>query len=182
MSVEIAAGAIQLLPFRVEEAAELLPAIDDPDIRRWNRFGEQNEHVLEDLRRWIEARSDGTGTALGWAVRAALSGELLGQVSLLHIDHDQRDAELGYWLLPHSRGRGVGTTAALAVTRYAFEAMDLRRVQLFHAVENPASCALATRAGFVYEGTHRQSHRYGDGLWHDEHSHARLASDPYPPS
>jgi RimJ/RimL family protein N-acetyltransferase len=177
VSVEIVAGAIQLRPFHVDEADELLPALDDPDIRRWNRFGPRTDESPADLRRWIEAGSADGGSVLRWAVRAAVGGDLLGQVSLLHIDWDQADAEVGYWMLPNARGRGVGTTAVLAVTRYAFEAMGLLRLQLFHAVENTASCALATRAGFAYEGTHRRSHRYGDGIWHDEHSHARLASD-----
>ena len=44
-------------------------------------------------------------------------------------------------------------------------------------VDNPASCRVATRAGFALEGTHRSSFRYGDGRLHDEHSHARLAAD-----
>ncbi len=151
--------------------------MDVPEIQRWNRVGPRRRALAGRPASLDQARSDDAGSTLGWAVRAAVGGGLLGQVSLLHIDRDQRDAEVGYWLLPHARGRGVGTAAVLAVSRYAFGALDLLRLQLFHAVENTASCALATRAGFAYEGTHRQSHRYGDGLWHDEHSHARLASD-----
>ena len=44
---------------------------------------------------------------------------------------------------------------------------------------NPArTCRVATAAGFALEGVARQSYRYPDGLFHDEHLHARLASDP----
>ena len=32
-------------------------------------------------------------------------------------------------------------------------------------------------AGFVQEGTLRQSYRYADGAYHDEHLHALLSTD-----
>ncbi len=36
---------------------------------------------------------------------------------------------------------------------------------------------MATAAGFMHEGTLRQSYRYPDGRYHDEHLHGILASD-----
>lgn len=47
-------------------------------------------------------------------------------------------------------------------------------------LDNPVSCRVAERCGFRHEGTLRSSHRYGDGVYHDEHLHGRLASDPVP--
>jgi RimJ/RimL family protein N-acetyltransferase len=44
-------------------------------------------------------------------------------------------------------------------------------------VENAASCGVARKAGFLLEGTLRESYRYADGRFHDEHLHARLATD-----
>ena len=67
-----------------------------------------------------------------------------------------------------------------AATRFAFEALGLNRVELFHAVDNPSSCGVATGAGFALEGVARQAYRYGDGVLHDDHMHARLANDPPP--
>ena len=40
-----------------------------------------------------------------------------------------------------------------------------------------SSCRVAEIAGFGLEGRLRQSYRYPDGVYHDEHLHARLASD-----
>ena len=47
-------------------------------------------------------------------------------------------------------------------------------------MENDPSCRLALRCGYLVEGTARQSFVYGDGLRHDEHLHARLATDDVP--
>ena len=71
----------------------------------------------------------------------------------------------------------MAAAAVRTAARFAFEVLGLQRVELFHAVDNPASCRVATKAGFALEGTHRSSFRYGDGRLHDEHSHARLAAD-----
>ncbi len=76
-------------------------------------------------------------------------------------------------------GQGSGTRGSvggrgLAV---AFDELGLHRVYLYHAVENPGSCGVARAAGFVQEGTLRQSYRYADGAYHDEHLHALLSTD-----
>jgi RimJ/RimL family protein N-acetyltransferase len=55
--------------------------------------------------------------------------------------------------------------------------LRLHRIELCHAVANPASCRVADRAGYRAEGTLRESYRYGDGRRYDEHLHARLATD-----
>jgi RimJ/RimL family protein N-acetyltransferase len=74
----------------------------------------------------------------------------------------------------------VAVRAVILSVGIAFGELDLHRMQLFHAAGNEASCQVAGRAGFRYEGHLRQSYRYGDGTFHDEHLHARLASDPDP--
>jgi RimJ/RimL family protein N-acetyltransferase len=46
-------------------------------------------------------------------------------------------------------------------------------------VNNPASCAVAMRAGFAAEGIERAKLRYGVERF-DVETHARLATDPAP--
>ena len=67
-----------------------------------------------------------------------------------------------------------------AATRWGFKSRGLIRLELFHAIENAASCRLAQRCGYLTEGTTRQSFVYGDGQRHDEHLHGRLAVDGWP--
>ncbi len=63
-----------------------------------------------------------------------------------------------------------------AVSRWAFDALDLHRIELCHSISNPASCRVAEKAGYRMEGLLRGSFRYADG-WHDEHLHSRVADD-----
>jgi RimJ/RimL family protein N-acetyltransferase len=107
-------------------------------------------------------------------------GSVIGQVSLHHLDLGSGNGEIGYWMVARARGRGIGAACVDAATRYAFDVLELHRVELFHAVENEASCRLALRCGYAVEGTLREAYEYGDGVRHDEHLHARLRSDPDP--
>ena len=111
-----------------------------------------------------------------WAV-ADPSGRLVGSVSVHKIDPDQADAEIGYWVAPWARRQGHAARAVVAASRFAFAQLGLHRLYLYHAVDNPGSCMVARAAGFAHEGTLRQSFRYSDGVYHDEHLHGLLVGD-----
>jgi RimJ/RimL family protein N-acetyltransferase len=174
--VEIVAGRFQLRPPSVREAADFLAMIDDPTARLWNPVPSVTN--LAEAEDWCRHRADWSdGEAATFVVYDATEGKLLGTVSLHHIDRLQESAEIGYNVAPWARGQGVATAAVRSVTGWAFGALDLRRLVIFHATGNEASCRVAAKAGYVLEGELRSSHRYGDGELHDEHLHARLASD-----
>ena len=121
----------------------------------------------------------GTSTPPGpSATRPA--GAVLGYVSLHDLEPRHLSGEVGYWVLPAARGRGVGRRAVAAASGYGFGALGLNRIELFHAVDNPSSCGVALGAGFALEGVAREAYRYGDGLLHDDHMHARLRERPAP--
>jgi RimJ/RimL family protein N-acetyltransferase len=173
--VEIAAGAYQLCIADPDlDAAEVLVACADPLLRLFNT----GPATLEDARAWCSGRRDWSdGTHASWLVKDT-AGTLLGAISLFEIDRKSLGCQAGYWVAAPARGRGVASSALAAAGRFAFGGLGLNRVELFHALENEASCRTALRAGFPLEGTHRKSYRYGDGVLRDEHSHARLATDP----
>jgi RimJ/RimL family protein N-acetyltransferase len=172
----VAGEGIVLRPFTADDVPSLAAAFADPAVVRWN----PGPSDADGVRAWLERRNDWSdGTHASWAVGDA-TGALLGSVSLHALDADQRDAEVGYWTAPGARGRGTTTRAVRTAVGVAFTALGLHRVHLLHAVENEASCRVAQRSGFVLEGRLRRSYRYPDGLWHDEHLHARLDDDPDP--
>ncbi len=169
---EVVTPSIVLRAFTAADTDPLRAAFADPGIARWNPGPDDG-----DVAAWWADRNDWSdATHASWAV-ADPSAALLGSVSVHRIDRDQGAAEIGYFVLPAARGCGVARAAVEAASTYLFETFGVRRLELFHAVENAASCRVATAARFALEGTLRQSHRYADGIWHDEHLHARLRED-----
>ncbi|PWU44952.1 N-acetyltransferase [Micromonospora globispora] len=171
--VELTAPGLRLRRWRHEDAPAVLAALNEPAIARWNS---QDVTDLTRAAAWIRWRADwSSGTRMSLAITDAADGRLLGGASLNQIHHG--NASIGYWTAAAARGRGVASAAAAALTAWGFADLGLHRIELCHAVANPASCRVADRAGYRLEGTLRESHLYGDGRRYDEHLHARLATD-----
>ena len=186
---EIAAGTLVLRPWRRSDADAVVRAWTDPDIRRWGRFGAVVPG-RDNVEQWVQWNHEQWqyGLRAGFAVCEADGEVLVGSIMLRDFAEAVSaggQGEAGYWVVPERRGKGVATSALAALSHWAFQPLDLgglglHRVQLRHSVRNPGSCRVAAKAGFACEGTLRESFRYADGDWHDEHLHARLRGDPPP--
>lgn len=79
----------------------------------------------------------------------------VGGTGLHRIDWTVRRFELGYWCRSSRQGRGYVTEAARALTRFAFERLRARRVEVRMDDTNQRSWRVAQRAGFALEGVLR---------------------------
>src|SRR4051812_29246587 len=116
--IEIRAGDLLLRPWRPEDAPAVLRVCQDPEIQRWTGLprpylAEHAEYFVTSHTR--EAWTTGTGAPLG--VFDAATGELLGSNGLIAVNTTATggSAEIGYWVAPHARGRGVATRASHTV-------------------------------------------------------------------
>lgn len=175
--VEILAGRYRLRPPSPRDAGDVLAMAENPEIRLWNGLIDVSDE--ESARAWCERWSDWDGgSSAQWVVFDTAEDKSLGTISLFDIDARNSSAETGYRVASWARGQGIATTMLASVADWAFGTLGLTRVQLMHGRENRASCRVAEKSGFSLEGELRSSYRYGDGELHDEHLHARLASDP----
>ncbi|HEU5372498.1 MAG TPA: GNAT family N-acetyltransferase [Gaiellaceae bacterium] len=84
-------------------------------------------------------------------VKDARTGEILGGGTFRNFDADQAAVEIGYWLYPHARGRGVATRTARALAEHAF-GLGVRHVVARVKVGNAPSERVLERAGFTCDG------------------------------
>ena len=171
-------GGLVLRPWTIDDREVVAEAYRDPDIQRWHlqRFDEHEEPDGPEA--WIAATRAGwqAETTAGWAVAFGHGARPVARVSI-HLDLPAGRGEITYWVLPSGRGHGVAAYATRAVAAWAFDDAGLHRLLVQHSVHNPASCAVAKRAGFPATGTDREGLRHIDG-WHDMHQHVRLRTDP----
>ena len=96
---------------------------------------------------------------------------LVGAIGLM--PDGPSSAELGYWVRPECRGRGIAWRCVAALTGWAHRAVSLDRIWLEIDPTNAASSRVAQRAGFHLEGRlarHCRSWTHDDPAldsWHD---------------
>jgi RimJ/RimL family protein N-acetyltransferase len=131
----------------------ILPAFSDPEMREAGNlpaFGRAELVAsLGDLPFLAEA-----GRLLPLAALEAETGEVIGAGMLHHLDAERRIIEIGYFVLPHARGRGFATKIARMLAEHAFS-LGVERVAAYVNVGNRASERVLERAGFTREGVIR---------------------------
>lgn len=171
----LSVAGLTLRPWAHPDTPCLVRAYADPDIHHWHA----RSMSLTEAASWVAYESDRWEQGRGGSWAITRDEELLGRVAVGNIALGEARAELSYWVLPDFRGRGLAPLAVGAVADWAFDDVGFHRLELHHSTRNRASCRVATRAGFVPEGTKRAHALHLDG-WHDMHVHGLLASDARP--
>jgi RimJ/RimL family protein N-acetyltransferase len=151
-------GVVALRPWRPDDAADVARACDDSETQRW--LPVPVPYTLEVGRDYVTGlvpQQWADGEAANVAVTDAVTGELLGAVGLKLELRQHGVGEVGYWVAPWARGRGVAGRAARLHADWGHEALGLARVELLADVANTASQRAAERGGFVREGVLRQA-------------------------
>jgi RimJ/RimL family protein N-acetyltransferase len=130
----------------------------------------------DDFAAWLARRRAemGTGADLHWCIADATSDAMLGNVQVFRMgDVEGRfQGELGYWLRPGARGRGIIGEAVRPVIAHAFTpvgqgGLGLVRLHAATDSENFASQAILLSAGFTPWGADHQAWRRTDGSLSD---------------
>lgn len=148
-----------------------------PDLAR--QFAEP-VRTVRDARETIAARLRCTAIDINAAM--VVHGRAVGNVALTDLRREGAHAGtawVSYFSSAHVRGRGLVGRACSALCTWALTDLGLSRLELGYRVNNPASGAVARRAGFVVEGLQRRKLVY-DGVRYDVETCARLVSDPAP--
>ena len=131
----------------LHSSAQVLRYWDSPPWTEPERAG----RFVATCRRMAE---DGSGARP--VIERASDGAFLGWCALVRWNPDHRSASLGYVLGEAAWGNGYATEAAGALLRWAFDTLDLNRVQAEVDTRNAASARVLEKLGFVREGTLRE--------------------------
>lgn len=88
----------------------------------------------------------------------------VGIIGFKETDPYNKKTEIGYWLSEPFQHKGIITLSCKAMINYAFNEMELNRVQLKAAKGNLKSQHVAERIGFTFEGVERESELHSRGF------------------
>ena len=148
-------------------------------LRPWLRFArtaptveESEEHIRQSRANFLRRTSF---NCLIWLKEEPL---VIGRTGLNNIDWDIPAFEIGYWLRSTHTGYGYMTEAVAALTDFAFDELDARRVAIYCNVKNERSAAVARRLGYTHEATILCDGRDHFGELRDTLAFAKFREDP----
>ncbi|MFC9890166.1 GNAT family N-acetyltransferase [Streptomyces pilosus] len=133
--------------FALHSSARILRYWDSPP---WTERSRAERFIA------ICRRMEQEGTGARWAVDRVSDGAFIGWCTLNSWNPDFRSASLGYCYDDATWGRGYATEAARALLGWAFDTLDLNRVQAEADTRNAASARVLEKLDFVREGTLRE--------------------------
>ena len=158
---------------------------DAADVFLYSKDEEVARHVLWSAQKDISeakeylrymARRYRNDEPSSWGIIEKKTGRLVGTIGYMAYSEENNSAEVGYSLAKRLWNGGYMTEALARVIEYAFEAMDLNRIEAQHELQNPSSGRVMEKCGMRKEGVLRQR-LYNKGKYVDVALYAILKED-----
>ena len=179
---EIAGPGVRLRGFQATDLDDLVTGYDDAVTRRF--MPPVPSPFTRSAGEWYLQHGVPDVFAEGGAIYAIadpVSDRLLGGIGLDKVVPSRRQAEIGYWVGPWARRRGVATAAVRALSDHVLSA-GCERLELLTHLDNAPSQRVALAAGYQREGVRRGALKSRVGARDDLLAYARLATDPPGPT
>ena len=149
---------IYLMLIRNKDDEELFQLIDSSRdyLRQWLPWVDESKSV-ENTREFIEASKKQFLSESGFQAGIWYKEKLVGVIGFHSINWGNRNSSIGYWLHSDYQGNGIMTKACKSLVEYAFEELNLNRIEIRCAEENFKSRAIPERLGFIQEGIAREA-------------------------
>ena len=174
MKPELAIDKITLRQPKEGDLSDRLSYGQNPEIIRM--FGGNSSEISplseEAVSKWL---SDIKNSPHAWVVEH--DGQLLGEAKLHSFSEPDRRARFAVGFYDYNQlGKGLGKKVTRLVLSYAFEQLNLHRVDLRVLAYNTRAIDCYQKCGFVIEGRERES-AHVDGEWYDDLIMGILAKD-----
>lgn len=165
-----------LRPSVITDVESMFTMLSDPEsMKYWSdppisSMEEAANVLMEDL------DSDAKGNSMCWAVTRKGENEMIGKVILFQFNVKNGRAGIGYLLNRKYWRQGIMKQALGAVIEFAFDTLNLHRIEADVDTENIPSLGLLEKLGFEREGLFRDRWRVY-GKWQDSVMLALINND-----
>lgn len=164
--VELRTSRLHLRPMAMSDKEAVLNIFSDEQaLKYWGkepiRSIEEAESMVQQELDWVAA-----GSCMTWALALPDSDQLVGKIVLFQLNEQNQRAEIGYIVDRRYWGQGYMSEAIECVLGFAFDVLELHRIEADTDPENSASLAVLDKFGFSPEGRFRDRW-YVHGKWHD---------------
>ena len=143
-----------------EDVDAVLAACEPMAGDRWLNFPDPYErtHAAD----WLQRCHDDHAAGRAVHLLAERDGRVVGSFSLMELTRAPRYGEVGYWVTPALRGRGIATRGLARVREWGAEGLGLERIEVLVDEENVPSRRVAVGGGFTETTERRLAPRHED--------------------
>jgi RimJ/RimL family protein N-acetyltransferase len=164
--MELHGNGFTLRGWKKEDAAAIQPHADNPNIYSFLMDRFPHPYTMEVAESWVNFMLN---LEPNYNFVIEVDGHAAGVIGLEMRDDIYRKSPLiGYWISETLWGRGIMPAAIKLLTDYAFENLDIIRIQAGVLGNNPRSMRTLEKAGFIKEGILKNS-MVKNGVILDEH-------------
>lgn len=139
-----------------EDAEDIFAYASDDEVTPYMTW--DTHQTVDDSRGFIDfilARYE-QDAAGEWGIVLKDSGRLIGSMGFPWVDSKNKRGEIGYVLARPFWGQGLMPEAVDRLLKFAFEEMELNRVECCHFLPNEKSGRVMQKAGMRFEGIARE--------------------------
>ena len=147
---------ITLKQIEMEDAPVIFRIIDAQRdyLGPWLPFVEQTRE-LSDTESFVKSVVGAPSDRFEYIFTIRARNEMAGLIGFKLSDRANRKTEIGYWLSRPFQGRGIMTRSVSCLLDFAFDKLEMNRVQIKCAAGNQPSIKIPLRLGFRSEGIER---------------------------
>lgn len=169
---------IVLREIQEEDAETIFKTIDSQReyLGEWLPFVELTQEK-EDTLRFIQAMLKRPEDEREFVFTIRYQGDFAGLIGFRDTDRLNRKTEIGYWLSFDYQKKGIVIQSVSKLMEFAFDELEMNRVQVKCAVQNIRSKRIPEKLGFVHEGTERAGELFPGGKFVDLDIYSKLKMD-----
>jgi ribosomal-protein-alanine N-acetyltransferase len=164
-------GEVTLRPRQEEDHEFVRDVTNLPEVRRLMRnVTPKNAQAVENSFEEYADNDDGAGFCI------CAPDEPVGHIGIWRIDHVNASAWIGAWIDPDHHGEGYAPRGTALAIDWAFDELDLHRLNTGVYEPNRPSQRVMEKLGFVREGVEREA-IYIEGAWYDTYRYGLLRDE-----
>lgn len=150
---------IHLRKITTADSASLFKIWSDPDVVKFMNvdYFTDEEQAKEMITHINKLAND--NKANRFSIVELNTNEVIGSCGYNSLDFENAKAEIGYDIAKKYWGNGFATEAVSTLLNYAFNSLNLNRVEAKVEPENISSIKVLEKLNFTFEGTLRQSEK-----------------------
>lgn len=139
---------LTLRQLEVNDEQEIFTLRSDREINKY--LGRKMANTIDDARNFINSVNENINknNSVYWAITFSGKNRLIGTICLFSFSDENDKCEIGYELLTDFQGQGIMKEALGKVIEYAFNSINVQKIQAFFHKDNQRSKTLLEKLSF----------------------------------